>query len=669
MTDQTPPPHSNGAPASALATPATPARESRAETNLESNGFTAREGTILGERYLLERFLGEGGMGAVYQGVHVHMKKRVAVKMLHPEMGRIPEVVARFEREAMAAANIDHPNVAAATDFGKLPEGGFYLVLEFIDGESLTERIDGLSRRGQRLTLRQVVHVARQILLALVRAHGLGIVHRDLKPDNVMLVEKEGDRDFVKVLDFGIAKVPVGDPAFDAGPKSAKAQPLTRAGMIYGTPEYMAPEQALGEEIDARADLYALGIMLHEMIAGKRPFEAENKALLLGMHVTTKAPSIAYQAPDRILPAPLVALVDSCLEKAPSARPESAAAALAVFDDLLAEPGTLVDQIRETPLHPGSEPSISFRENLGSARTVAARIAEDPALSVAHAPALRPRSEQAKLSPLLLGIPVVGLAALLVFALVASPSHKKQHLADGGTPDAAPVAAVDPAFADVDAAGELAKTGDAKGAIALLKKKPISGTDAGRGYRLLASLQASAGNGKGAIEAAEKAVAANSALAGDTGFLTALEPIGATQDAGDLVQFITLHPTPAGLDLIYRLSVVKGPGANAAWNVLATGAFDEKMSPALRIAVNLRKIGVSCKTKDFVIAAKDDGDARSLPFLEKMTTARTTGKSGFLGLGKGTDYLACLHKEPLVDDAIRAIKGRDPDAGGAPSKP
>ena len=661
-TDQTPPPRTNGASA-------TPPSSTPAESNLGSGSFSAREGTILGERYLLERFLGEGGMGAVYQGVHVHMKKRVAVKMLHPEMGRIPEVVARFEREAMAAANIDHPNVAAATDFGKLPEGGFYLVLEFIDGESLTERIDGLSRRGQRLSLRQVVHVARQIVLALVRAHGLGIVHRDLKPDNVMLVEKDGDRDFVKVLDFGIAKVPVGDPAFDAGPKSAKAQPLTRAGMIYGTPEYMAPEQALGEEIDARADLYALGIMLHEMLAGKRPFEAENKALLLGMHVTTKAPSIAYQAPDRILPAPLVALIDSCLEKAPSARPDSAAALLAVFDDLLAEPGILVDQTREVPLTRGSESSLSFRESLGSARTVVARVAEDPALSSPDSPALKPRNGQTKLSPLLLGIPVAGLAALLVFALAATSSHKKQHIVDGGGADAAPLAVVDPAFADVDAAAELAKTGDAKGAIALLKKKPISSGDAGRGYRLLASLQASAGNGKGAIDAAEKAVAATASLAGDGSFLTALEPIGSTQDAGDLVQFITLHPTPSGLDLVYRLSIVKGPGANAAWNVLATGAFDEKMSPALRIAVNLRKLGVSCKTKDFVIAAKDDGDARALPFLEKMTTVRTTGKSGFLGLGKGTDYLACLHKEPLVDDAIRAIKGRDPDAGSAPSKP
>src|SRR5580698_8987609 len=163
-------------------------------------------GHILSGRYFIERLIGEGGMGAVYQAEHTHMHKRLAVKVLHPEMSRLPEVVARFEREAMAAAHIDHPNVAAATDFGKLDDGSFFLVLEYVEGKSLREAInDGP------LELGRVLRICRQITGALGRAHALGIVHRDLKPENVMLVNRDGDPDFVKVLDFGIAKVPVGE--------------------------------------------------------------------------------------------------------------------------------------------------------------------------------------------------------------------------------------------------------------------------------------------------------------------------------------------------------------------------------------------------------------------------------------------------------------------------
>src|SRR5205823_4281381 len=172
-------------------------------------------------RYRIERLLGEGGMGAVFEAEHTLMHKRVAVKVLHAEMSLMSEVVARFEREAMAASHIDHPNVAAATDFGKLDDGSFFLILEFVEGTSLRERV----AQG-RLDVRTALHITRQIAAALGRAHALGIVHRDLKPENVMLVDRDGDRDFVKVLDFGIAKVPVGDiaPQSTAAGKSALTQ-------------------------------------------------------------------------------------------------------------------------------------------------------------------------------------------------------------------------------------------------------------------------------------------------------------------------------------------------------------------------------------------------------------------------------------------------------------
>jgi serine/threonine-protein kinase len=245
----------------------TPARAEPKPTERPSvrpGGPASLVGVTLSARYLIEKLIGEGGMGAVYQAQHTHMRKRVAVKVLHPEMSRMSEVVARFEREAMAAAHIDHPNVAAATDFGKLEDGSFFLVLEYVEGKSLREAI-----AEGRLELGRVLHITRQIASALGRAHALGIVHRDLKPENVMLVTREGDSDFVKVLDFGIAKVPVGT----IGESKVPGQALTQLGMVYGTPEYMAPEQALGQDVDQRADLYALGVIAFEMLTGNRPFE------------------------------------------------------------------------------------------------------------------------------------------------------------------------------------------------------------------------------------------------------------------------------------------------------------------------------------------------------------------------------------------------------------
>src|SRR5690606_778699 len=163
----------------------------------------ARVGSILADRYRIHALLGEGGMGKVYAGEHVLMRKKLAVKVLHRELTTIPDVVQRFEREAMAAANIDHPNVAAATDFGKLDDGSVYLVLEYVQGRSLREEI----AEGP-IPAERALHVGRQIAPALGSAHGLAIVHRDLQPENVMLADKGGEPDVGKVVEYGIAEAP-----------------------------------------------------------------------------------------------------------------------------------------------------------------------------------------------------------------------------------------------------------------------------------------------------------------------------------------------------------------------------------------------------------------------------------------------------------------------------
>jgi serine/threonine-protein kinase len=265
------------------------------------------EGRLIAERYRVEKLLGEGGMGAVYRAEHIHMRKIVALKVLHAEMSNVPEVVARFEREAVAAGRIAHPNVAAATDFGRLEDGSFFLVLEYAAGRDLR----GLLNATGALPPDRCVHIARQVAEALGAAHTLSIVHRDLKPDNVMLIERDGDADFVKVLDFGIAKVTLGD---------LSDQPaLTRMGAVFGTPDYMSPEQALGQTVDHRSDLYALGILMFEMLTGHTPFDHDDPTMVLAQQITAPPPPL----PEHVPPA-LSALVLSLLAKDVQKRPQSA---------------------------------------------------------------------------------------------------------------------------------------------------------------------------------------------------------------------------------------------------------------------------------------------------------------------------------------------------------
>ncbi|MCU0692232.1 MAG: serine/threonine protein kinase, partial [Polyangiaceae bacterium] len=329
-----------------------PSFSDSSERSVDSDpGFASLVGQVVSGRYRVEAELGTGGMGAVYRAEHTLMRKRLAIKVLHPEMTRQPEVVARFEREAMAAAHIEHPNVAAATDFGKLEDGSFFLVLEYVEGRSLREVLD-----AEQLGPSRVLHIGKQITSALVRAHSLGIVHRDLKPENVMLVKRDDDPDFVKVLDFGIAKVPVAEITKETG-RPHKA--LTQAGMVYGTPEYMAPEQALGREVDARADLYALGVMFYEMLSGRRPFEADNPVTLLGMQVTQCPPPFAKTAPTRPIPTELEALVMELLEKEAERRPTDARQVL-----------DAIEQTRLTLADPNSWPSQASVQAVGAADTV-----------------------------------------------------------------------------------------------------------------------------------------------------------------------------------------------------------------------------------------------------------------------------------------------------------
>jgi serine/threonine-protein kinase len=271
-------------------------------------------GRIVAERFRVDELIGAGAMGAVYRALHVHTRKQVALKVLHRELTGVEEVVARFEREAVAAGRVEHPNVAGALDFGRLEDGTFYLVLEYVAGQ----RLRALLGSGP-LPLARALPIARQVALALGAAHTAGIVHRDLKPDNVMLLERDG-ADLVKVLDFGVAKV-----SADAG-----AAQITRMGTIIGTPDYMSPEQALGHPVDHRADLYTLGVMLYEMLTGKTPFSADDVTQVLMAQITAVPASL----PDTV-PAPVRDVVERLLAKDPANRLQSAADTVSAIDAAL----------------------------------------------------------------------------------------------------------------------------------------------------------------------------------------------------------------------------------------------------------------------------------------------------------------------------------------------
>ncbi|MEY3011692.1 MAG: serine/threonine protein kinase, partial [Pseudomonadota bacterium] len=274
-----------------------------------SSGHDPLLGKTFADRYRVERRLGQGGMGVVYAARQLSMDRVVALKVLSAELGASDAARARFVREMRATSKVEHANTVRVYDFGEDGEGHLFLTMELLDGRSLQQE---LSQRGAFETGR-VLRIGESIARALAAAHGEGIVHRDLKPENVMLVDRYGERDGVKVLDFGIARILDGDTS-DA---------VTRTGSLIGTPLYMAPEAALGKKVDHRADLYALGVVLYQMVSGRVPFSDAMPVRVLFMHANDTVPPLAEVAPGRASP-PLEALILGLLAKSPDDRPQSA---------------------------------------------------------------------------------------------------------------------------------------------------------------------------------------------------------------------------------------------------------------------------------------------------------------------------------------------------------
>jgi len=344
-------------------------------------------GSLIDGKYEVSSRLGEGGMGVVYRCRHTILDRTVAMKVLRLDMAKNLELTERFLNEARSASSIGNPHIIDILDFGQLPDGATYFLMEFLEGNSLTSLLEA----GRRLPLERLLDIAIQLTEALGAAHRAGIVHRDLKPDNVFLIQRGDEDDFVKVLDFGIAKA------------NTATNQLTQAGQVFGTPHYMAPEQAAGKEVDGRADIYSLGVMLFELVSGRLPFDGDNFMSILTQHMYKEAPRMRDLGESGLRVAPeLEAVIQRCLLKTPADR-------YASMEELGADLRTLLVGGTPTVYASPFRTSVdSFLSNLGLSR------------STSHFPGdgvpLRP-----SIGLFLLGIACVCLGAWLVFSLTHKP--------------------------------------------------------------------------------------------------------------------------------------------------------------------------------------------------------------------------------------------------------
>jgi serine/threonine protein kinase len=282
-------------------------------------------GSVLDGRYRVDAVLGKGGMGRVYKGEHTGIGRAVAIKVLHPDLGRNKEAAARFQREALASGRLDHPNIVGVSDFGVMEDGSLYLVMEALEGEGLGARLE----REHRIAWPESCDIVRQVLAGLRHAHDKGVVHRDIKPDNIFLAHKDGER-IIKILDFGIAKLYAGtgdDPA------------MTRAGLTVGTPAYLSPEQAVGGEIKPASDLYSLSVVFYEMLTGRPPYEDKDPLQIMTAHVSRDVPTFADVARDVKVPPALEAVIRKGLEKMQADRFGHANDYLAALETVMREAG------------------------------------------------------------------------------------------------------------------------------------------------------------------------------------------------------------------------------------------------------------------------------------------------------------------------------------------
>lgn len=560
-------------------------------------------GSVVADRYRVVSELGSGAMGAVFLAEHLTLGRRVALKTIHRALLGSQEAVTRFEREALASARIDHPNVVAATDVVRLDDGSPALVLEYVPGRSLAKRLADEGPPPLATTLALLEALAS----ALVEAHALGIVHRDLKPENVILVERPGVAVSLKILDFGIAKL-VGE----AGATMAAAAPGTQLGLVYGTPRYMAPEQAVGQVIDARVDLYAAGVLAYELLTGHVPFDGEDLTAIVTRQLTERPAPL----PPTVPPA-LHALVTRLLAPQPSERISSAR--------------DLLDALRSVSAGASSLPST-----LEAVTSPQAGIAATP-LS---------RADAARRSSRLLAIAI----GALVVAGGAFMLARRASTTVGG--DSSTFAlALTPNKASSDELARAKKAGRSA-----LEQLAFRFPEDAAVVRALID----AAHAEGAPLLVAKHLDALATL--DPAAAEALVPVAeASAQKSDeasavLVPLLATRLGAAGVEALVGLADRKGPAKKPSAESLATDAIRAKLSPASLALVDARAAKTCADRKGLLPRLVEDADARIAPLTASWSSDRGCG---FLSLG---DCNPCLRTKEARTQ-LAELKARFADAG------
>lgn len=340
-----------------------------AEMDADMGGASATSGaSLIGRsmdqgRYTVLKLIGEGGMGVVYQARQVSMDRMVAMKILRAQLAMDEKLLARFKQEALSVSRLRHPNTITVYDYGRTDDGLLFIAMELLGGQSL---FDLLTRR-RRLSLGRTLHIMTQVCGAVAEAHQLGVVHRDLKPENIQIDSVGGDDYFAKVLDFGIAKIVHGDG------EQPEGKTLTMAGAIFGTPAYMSPEQVHGEKVDHRTDVYAMGIILYEMLAGRQPFIGATPMAIMMAQASKPVPPMKEVCPDADVVPEVLAIIDRCLQKERQDRYASADDLLRALQQVQVQLGDISRsrmQVRDSQWGAIRAPDTAERARVASAPTL-----------------------------------------------------------------------------------------------------------------------------------------------------------------------------------------------------------------------------------------------------------------------------------------------------------
>lgn len=603
---------------------------------------TAEElvGRVVGDRYRIEAVLAAHESGAVYRAQHLRLLTSMALKVLRP--GAAAADVARLRREAVAGARVRHPNVVAVTDSGDLADGSLYVALEHVEGATLREVSAGRPMEASR-----VVRIGRQLLAGLSAIHEQGIVHRDIEPQNVIL--SGPDRDQARIIDFGRAKLDSAQPssaAFGSLPPDdlTRKPALTSFGVVVGSIAYLPPEAALGSrDLDARADLYSLGVVLFELLAGKRPFDAEDSARLFIEQRDRTVPRIAERAPGVSVPEGLEKVLQRLLARDRDARYPSAEAALAALEAA----------VEETTAAPAMSPRTAALADLLDRGQIVAREGRSlvwGGLRRARAALARTGipgwAVAASAGPLVLLVAVVwwlasGTASAPAETSTPTSAQRLGEQQSGPVPDVAPVAALS-TTGDVDARAPRAE-GD------------VDGIDAA-GWRKELQLAVTAQNWSRASKAIE-ALAALDPVALDESGVTAgvvstavaVESVGG-EGADALYELLSARLGHRGLELLFEIMQRRGgtKGSKRAADALKTPAAQALATPALRVAFELQQ--ARCEDKPALFArAAEEGDRRVLTSLRVLREAKCPRRK------KGP---CCFEHHPELARAIKRLRER-----------